>query len=182
MSFLVFEEFEDGGTPALRPTGQTFSLAGYNLLYRAWERLGRPIDRGWHVSRTELLDLHFGSGVHPPDARLIIDFHPSATGRIGLVEPMDIYAWTFGTETGQVAWTPLMLRLRDVFYEEYEDALTPDARRTALERIPTDWPASESVEFLYLNGDARGWNWGRNGMTNAAFIHGGARGYFRKFF
>jgi len=34
------------------------------------------------------------------------------------------------------------------------------------------------MELLYLNGDNQGWNWGRNGMTNAAFIHGPARTYF----
>jgi len=35
---------------------------------------------------------------------------------------------------------------------------------------------------LYLNGTDRGWNWGRNGMTNAAFLQNSARDYFRKYF
>lgn len=35
------------------------------------------------------------------------------------------------------------------------------------------------VEFLYLQGN---WNWGMNGITNAAFLRGKARAYFREFF
>lgn len=182
MSFLVFEQFAEGRQATLRPTGHHFKLAGRNLLYKAWQRLGRPLNAGWHVSRADLLDLHFGTGPRPPDPRLIIDFHPSATGRIGLVEPMDIYAWTFGDENGRAVWTPLMLRLQDAFYEEYEVALTPECKVAIMERVPTPWPGGESIEFLYLNGEDRGWNWGRNGMTNAAFIQGGARNYFRCFF
>lgn len=133
MSFLVFEQFSEGENAAIRPTGQNFKLAGYNLLYNAWQKLGRPINEGWHVSRTDLLDLHFGSEPRPNDPRLVIDFHPSATGRIGLVEPMDIYAWTFGDENRRVIWTPLMLRLQDAFYEEYEAALTPETKASIME-------------------------------------------------
>ncbi len=180
MSFLVFEQFTTDTGPALRPTGDYFKLAGYNLLHRAWERLGRPIDQGWHVSRDDLLDLHFGAA-RPSDARLIIDFHPTAAGRIGLIEPLDIYAYTFG-DGGHATWTPLMLRLHDVFYEEYEVPLTPQGRAEIVNRVPTDFHGQEAIEFLYLNGDDHGWNWGRNGMTNAAFLQGGARDYFRRFF
>ena len=182
MSFLVFEKSDGDESGVFRPTGVHFSLAGYNLLHRAWERLGRPLDTGWHVSRADLLDLHFGSGPRPQDPRLIIDFHPSATGRIGLVEPMDIYAWTFSDGKGRAVWTPLMLGLQDAFYEEYEAALTPEAKAAIMERIPASSSGGESIEFLYLNGEDRSWNWGRNGMTNAAFINGGARDYFRRFF
>ncbi len=181
MSFLIFEQFAEGEQTALRPTGDNFKLAGYNLLHKAWQQLERPLDEGWHVSGADLLNLHFGSGPRPPNPRLIIDFHPSATGRIGLVELMDIYAWTF-SDNGRVVWTPLMLRLQDTFYEEYEVAITAEARTAIMERIPIASLGRESIEFLYLNGEDRGWNWGRNGMTNAAFIQGGARDYFRLFF
>lgn len=181
MSFLIFEEVSTAASLALRPTGNSFKLAGYNLLYRAWERLGRPLNRGWHVSRHDLLNLHFGTDPHPNGARLIIDFHPTSTGRIGLIEPVDIYAYTWG-DGDRAVWTPLMLRLHDVFYKEYEEALTPEAKAAILADVPTDFVGQESVEFLYLNGDGGGWNWGRNGMTNAAFLHGEARAYFRQFF
>lgn len=181
MTFLVFEEFVAEGKQALRPTGEQFSLAGYNLLHRAWVGLGKPLDKGWHVTRDDLLNLYFDNRARPDGARLVIDFHPSATGRIGLIEPQDIYAYTFGREGGAL-WTPLMLRLSDVYYAEYETALTPEAKAEIMGRIPIDFAGEEAIEFLYLNGDDKGWNWGRNGTTNAAFIQGGARTYFKQFF
>ncbi len=182
MTFMVFERHVTEGTAAFRPTGGGFKLAGYQLLHQAWVGRGKPLNQGWHVSRDELLDLHFGVGEKRNDPHLIIDFHPSATGRIGLIEPMDIWAYTFGDETGKAVWTPLMLRLRDVFYKEYDEALTPEARAEIIGKTPVDFDGQESIEFLYLNGDDRGWNWGRNGMTNAAFLQGEARVYFRQFF
>lgn len=181
MTFLVFEQFAAEGQQALRSTGNQFRLAGYNLLHRAWERRGKPLDKGWHVTRDDLLDLHFGNEARPRGARLVIDFHPSATDRIGLIEPLDIYAYTYG-DGGRAVWTPLMLRLYDIYYEEYEEALTPEVRTEIMSRIPLDFAGYEAIEFLYLNGDDHGWNWGRNGMTNAAFLQGGARDYFRQFF
>jgi hypothetical protein len=181
MTFLIFEEVATADSAVLRPTGNLFKLAGYNLLYRAWERLDRPLNRGWHVSHGDLLDLYFGANPRPNGPRLIIDFHPTSTGRIGLIKPVDVYAYTWG-DGARAVWTPLMLRLRDVFYEEYEQVLSPEDKAAILAGIPTDFVGQESVEFLYLNGDDGGWNWGRNGMTNAAFLHGDARTYFRQFF
>jgi hypothetical protein len=180
LSFLVFEQFTTEAGLALRPTGDYFKLAGRNLLYQAWKRMGKPLNKGWHISRGDLLDLHFG-GTPPMDARLIIDFHPTADGRIGLIEPLDTYGYTFGDD-GRATWTPLMLRLHDVFYKEYDVALTPEGRAEIMNRVPTNFEGQETIEFLYLNGDDKGWNWGRNGMTNAAFLQGGARDYFRQFF
>jgi len=76
-----------------------------------------------------------------------------------------------------------MLRFRDVYYEEFETQLVPAQKITILNRLPEYKADSlDFVEFLYLNGDSRSWNWGRNGMTNAAFIQGSARDYFRQFF
>jgi hypothetical protein len=178
---MIFEEVVADGTGALRPTGDSFSLAGRNLLHRAWGRLGKPLNQGWKVSREDLLDLHFGDTPRPPGARLIIDFHPTSTGRIGLIEPINIYAYTWGDD-GWASWTPLMLCLRDVYYKEYEVALSPESKEQIMNRVPTDFPGQESIEFLYLNGDDLCWNWGRNGMTNAAFLQGSARDYFRRFF
>ena len=82
-----------------------------------------------------------------------------------------------------------MLRFRDLFYEEYDPHID-DARKaeiiSCLDEPKENTP--DFVKFLYLNGPQLGWNWGRNGMrgrngmTNAAFLHGGARHYFRQFF
>jgi hypothetical protein len=181
MTFLIFEQAALEGRPILKPTGETFKLAGRNLLYNAWKKLGEPLNKGWRVTRDELIQLHFSP--HPPrdDVRLIIDFHPTATGKIGLIEPTEIYAYTWGSE-GVAEWTPLMLKLRDVFYQEYEQDITPEQKAEIMNAIPYDFRGHDCIEFLYLKGDDKGWNWGRNGMTNAAFLHDAARDYFRKFF
>ena len=178
MTFLVFEQFEAEGKQALRPTGDQFKLAGKNLLHSAWKKRGSPLNKGWHVTRDDLLDLHFGANARPDGARLVIDFHPGAKKRIGLIEPLDVYAFTFGYN-GRATWTPLMLRMQDIYYEE---SLTPERRAEIMSRIPLDFAGQEAIEFLYLNGDDKSWNWGRNGMTNAAFLQGDARDYFRQFF
>ena len=183
MSFLVFEQVVgEDGVEVLKPTGHHFKLAGSdNLLKRAWLRRGKPFNQGWHVTQTELVDLHFGSSERPRLPRLLFDFHPSAKGRIGIVEPKDIYAYTCA-EDGEVAWTPLMLRVVDVFYKLYDTPLTDESRNDIVSRIPLDYPPKEAVEFLYLQGDNGNWNWGRTGGVNAAFIQNEARDYFRQFF
>ena len=178
---MIFEQaaFED--RTILRQTGETFKLAGYNLLYQAWEKRGKPLNTGWRITRDELIQLHFAPQPPRDGVRLIIDFHPTATGRIGLIEPVEIYAYTWG-DNGVAEWTPLMLKLRDVFYEEYEQTISPEQKTEILGAIPCNFAGQEWIEFLYLNGDNKGWNWGRNGMTNAAFLQGDARDYFRQFF
>jgi hypothetical protein len=152
------------------------------LLHKAWEARGKPLDKGWQVTREELINLRFPNE-NTSSKRLIIDFDPKANWRIGLVEPTIVFAYSFSDATQKVLWTPLMIKLRDVFYCEYEVPMTPEKKEEILTAgvLPcTD--EKESVEFLYLNGERKGWNWGKNGMTNAAFIQGGAREYFRAFF
>jgi hypothetical protein len=69
-----------------------------------------------------------------------------------------------------------------VFYEEYEQGISPEQKVAILKAIPSVSEGAEFIEFLYLNGDDNGWNGGKNGMTNAAFLERGARDYFRQFF
>ena len=158
MAFLEFECFQTEGERLLRPTGNKFSLAGYQLIYQAWTRRGQPLDTGWHVSEEELIQIHSAGTHDSATRRLVIDFHPNATWRIGLVELLDIYAYTSSNEDG--------LQKKEI-----------------LERLPDPDPdAADIVEFLYLKGHDGGWNWGKNGMTNAVFLKGCARDYFRRFF
>lgn len=99
MAFLEFECFQTEGERLVRPTGNNFSLAGNNLIKRAWERRGRPLDTGWYVSEEELIRIH-SAGTHDClTRRLVIDFDPNATQRIGLVELLDVYAYTWGDGT-----------------------------------------------------------------------------------
>lgn len=183
MAFLEFERFQTKGEWFLRPTGNTFRLAGYNLIYQAWELKGKPLDIGWHISQEELINI-YSAGIHELSTRrLVIDFHPGAKDRIGLIELLDIYAYTYSDGNGNPEWTPLMLRLRNVFYEVYDQPVDDLRKGEILTSLPE--PGSDKpdiVEFLYLNGSDIGWNWGKNGMTNAVFLHKPARKYFRKFF
>jgi hypothetical protein len=182
MGFFVFEKYESAENTLLRKTDKTFKLAGYNLLHQAWEARGKPRDEGWYVTREELVRLRFPNET-ADSKRLIIDFDPSADWRIGLIEPTVIYAFSYGGDNQSISWTPLMIKFRDVFYSDnYETPLTPEKKTEILAAVRPFDEDKESIEFLYLNGDSRGWNWGKNGMTNAAFLYDGAREYFRKFF
>jgi hypothetical protein len=183
MAFLIFERLAIGAEGILRPTSETYKLGGYNLIYEAWQQKGRPIDTGWHVTADELIRLHSGGAHRHEDRRLIIDFDPNATWRIGLVELLEIRAFTWGDGKGNPSWTPLMLRMQDVFYEEYDVPITPAQKVDILASLPEpESGASDFIEFLYLNGPEYGWNWGMNGMTKAVFLYGEARNYFRQFF
>ncbi|MFZ4440241.1 MAG: hypothetical protein ACOYOS_17585 [Syntrophales bacterium] len=183
MAFLLFERALVDGRPVINPTKNTFSLAGYNLIYRAWLAHGSPVDEGWHVTADELIQLH-SDGAHDYSSRcLVIDFDPTSTRRIGLIELLDVYAFTWSDGNGGPSWTPLMLRLRDVHYEEYDPPIDQNRKAEILSNLPEQAPDSRDfVEFLYINGPLYSWNWGKNGMTNAVFLQGAARDYFRKFF
>lgn len=182
MSFLVYKRTatKDGRT-VLRTTNTEYSLAGRRkgLIYRAWKERCKPLNRGWQVSAPELVRIYNSQETYET-MRLLIHWNPDARNRVGVSEILDIYAYTWGDSTsGQVGWTPLMLRLRDVFEEEYRRNLTNEEIENVLRELPEPTGDSDFVEFLYLRDN---WNWGRVGMVNATFIHDAARDYFRKFF
>lgn len=124
MAFLVFECDQSRPQARLRPTGGAFKLAGYNLLYKAWTERGKPLDAGWKVSANELIRLLTNSAESYETRRLLIDFDPNAKWRIGLIEILDVFAYSYRDSSGDVGWTPIMLRLRDVFYDEFSDPMT----------------------------------------------------------
>ena len=175
MAFMVYEK-KDGN---LIQTSENFSLAGYNLIYNLWEKRGKPTDQGWHMTVDDLIREYTEGKGSIQTYALLIDFHPNSRNRIGIIELLDIYAYTFSGESAKEAsWSPMMLRLRDVLYEEYDKEITDKEKEQTIKTIKDPNGKEDFVEFLYL----QGWNWGRNGMTNAAFIQGAAREYFRKFF
>jgi len=179
MAFMVYERKAGN----LIQTGKHFRLAGYNLIYNLWEKRGRPTDQGWHMSADDLIREYTSGKGSSQTYALLIDFHPNARNRIGIIELLDIYAFTYSGATRKDAgWTPLMLKLRDVLYEEFEKDISDQEKEKKIRILKDPGNAEDFVEFLYLNGSDKGWNWGRNGMTNAAFIHGPAREYFRKYF
>jgi hypothetical protein len=183
MAFLVYERSKEDGKEVLIATRANFKLAGYNLLFKAWERCGKPLNQGWKVTIHELVEIH-SSGKDTADTlRFIIDFDPNSRRRVGLIEILDIYAYTYASATpGEPAWTPLMLRGRDIYYKEFDRDITSEDKERIVGKLPFPENTAEFIEFLYLNGPDKGWNWGKNGMTNAAFIQGEAREFFRQYF
>lgn len=177
---MVYQRTPTGLSPILPyPPGESFSLAGYNLIYKAWERHGSPVDAGWHTPADELIMLHTNDIESAATRALLIDFDPKAGWRVGIIELLDVYVYTYGNGTGKPVWSPMMLRLRDIFYEEYDPQIDQTKKDAILANLPNPKNNDDFVEFLYLVGP---WNWGKNGMTNAAFIQNPARQYFRQFF
>jgi hypothetical protein len=138
------------------------------------------VNQGYSLSANELLKQHnekYSSETHS----LVIDFHPNSNYRIGLIEIEKIHIYTFG-EKGVTSWSPMMLELKEIFYEEEYENLTNEEKSKIINEFEIKKNGSKIVEFLYLNGSVNSWNWGRNGMTNASFIHEEPRKYFKNFF
>ena len=178
MAYLKFERFENNGETLVRPVG-TIMLGGRNLIYNAWNLQGQPLDEGWHVSATELIEIN---GDDPAQVMLVIDWNPSSKTRIGLAELLDIYAFTWSDGGDAPLWTPVMLRMRSLLDDWVENQEQKRARLNAgLPEPETDEP--DFLSFLYLAGKQDGWRWARGRGTNAAaFLHGAAREYFQRFF
>lgn len=181
MAFMVYSKKDD----CLCYTGEYFSLGGYNLIYQLWEKRGKPTNHGWHMSADDLIREYTEGSGGIDNYSFLIDFHPNAKNRIGIIELLDIYAYTYSDDESEneVEWTPMMLRLRDVlYYVTYDKEITVSEKEEKIKKLKDPNNQEDFIEFLYLNGPAKGWNWGRNGSTNAAFIQKPAREYFRKYF
>jgi|GEM_PF-1251189 len=183
MAFLIYKRSTQNGKDILEATGKYFRLGGYNLVHEAWEKRGKPTNQGWHINANELIQLYSDGKDNYDSMRLIIDFDPNADWRVGLIELLDIYVYTYeGEAKDKAGWNPMMLKLRDIMYEEFDKPITKEEKNNLISKITMESYADGFVEFLYLKGDKYSWNWGRNGSTNAAFIQGEARKYFKTYF
>ena len=164
-----------------------FKLAGNRegLIYRTWIKRGKPVNEGWTVTADELIQIYaeefnytdYNGNVYS----LIIDFHPSSEDRIGLLEIERIHIYTYGDDE-YVEWSPLMLELREVYNNSNIENFSKNLKEGLLERVEVKPDQEQIIEFLYLNGEDYTWNWGKNGRTNAVFLHKPARDFFRNFF
>jgi hypothetical protein len=181
--YIIYKKEKQKGKQVYIHTDEVYKLAGWNwgLIYSLWENKDKPINEGWSVSSSELLNSYnktYSNNSHS----LIIDFDPNSKKRIGLKEIENIHLFTFGKKKS-AWWTPMMLELRDVFYkDDYDKELTQEKKQKQISTIVIGPNQNQNVEFLYLHGDDKSWNWGMNGRTNAAFIYDDAREYFKKFF
>jgi hypothetical protein len=180
MAFILYRKENRNGKQFYIHCKEHYKLAGWGLIYSLWKSNGKPINKGWSVSADQILKAHnkdYSTKTHS----LVIDFHPNSKERIGLVEIENIHLFTYG-DSEKISWTPMMLELKDVFYNEDYEELTQEEKEKIISEIEPISNGDKIYEFLYLNGDDKNWNWGKNGMTNAAFIFNDAREYFAKFF
>ncbi len=157
------------------------SLAGYNLIFKAWEKKGRPIEQGWHIPVDELIQLEIGENEDSQKYKVIIDLKPSNKEELILLELLDIWIYTHGnTGTGKANWSPLLLRLQDCLYKELSPQVTTDERKNIISEITNKISHEDIFEFLYIHGNDRSWNWGRVGSVNGALLYKPALQFFMR--
>ena len=186
MSFMLFWKEKIDGKLYYENDNDHFSLAGNKngLIHKLWIKRGKPVYQGWTVTANELLGIYaeecnypeYNSDVYA----LIIDFHPTSTQRIGLIEIDRIHIFTYGEED-YVEWSPLMLELNEVYSKSGIKNFSSDLKKQLINRIEVKPDRNKFVEFLYLNGDDLNWNWGKNGSTNAVFLYKDAMNFFKTF-
>ena len=179
MPFYLYRKFKKNNQESFE-LQRAISLAGYNLFYELWEKKGKPINKGWHANLDELVHEATEGGGNRNNHTIIIDLTPSRKNEINLVELLDVWAYTYGYE-GQANWTPLMIKMRDIFYPWNDKLLTQEKHREIIQNFSNPQYGEDIFEFLYLGGEDRGWNFGI-GKINAALIHKPAREFFRKYF
>jgi hypothetical protein len=170
MAFLLYHKKVDNDKVFYINKNQNYKLGGYGLIFQAWVQKGKPINKGWSATANELLS-NYDSNFEADKHLLLIDFDPNSKYRIGIIEIEKIHVYTYGNEEDGSVY--------NVFYEEEYDCLSVEEKGEIISKIEVGIDRGRNIEFLYLQG---GWNWGRNGSTNAAFIPDEARNFFRQFF
>ncbi len=172
MTYKVFERYQEYGKSYAIDIGKKFSLAGWNigLLYKAWEKTGKPVNEGWKASADELIRIE-SNGCETIESRLLcVDWNPKSEEST-VLELSNVYAYTYSNNSGGAEWTPLILEMEDILDKKGEKKYEVSKR---------DKDSNSIMSILYLSGDDRGWKWGPSGLTAAAFIDGECRVYFAK--
>lgn len=186
MSFMFFKKEIKNAKIFYSNDYSDFQLAGWGgLIYQTWIRRDKPLG-GWTITQEDLLEtyrLQYSDDSCTSDNySLVIDFHPGSKERIALIEIERVHVYTYGTPEKYIHWSPMMLELRKLYYDDEIDDFSSDYKDEVLGEIEVATNREQIVEFLYLNGDDLCWNWGRNGMTNAVFIEKDSRDFFKLFF
>lgn len=186
MSFLLYKMNSVNGT--LEATGRDFQLAGNNIIKKLWEEKGRPLDKGWQITAKDIIRAAPSLSADTDNLHPVSDYHPNADNRIGIVEICDIYLYTFSQDENlqEPEWTPMMLKLRTLYYEKFDTDLSSEeiaAKKQSIKLPPNyDTPTDDSWTFTFLYVKGSSWNFGKPGSANGTFIEGGALRYFRPFF
>jgi len=179
MPFYLYKRIKEDGKECFK-VDKSISLAGYNVIYSLWNKQGKPINKGWHIDIDTLInDITSGKGNYKTHA-IIIDLMPSNKYEINLMELLDIWAYPEGKKE-KISWIPLMLRIREIYYY-WDSKGNIQNRQSILDKFCNPEYSDDIFEFLYLQGEDRGWNWGRVGQVNGALIYKDARNYFKMHF
>ena len=157
------------------------NLAGYNAVFKLWEKKGKPLERGWNITKEELIEYALGKEGEVDMHSALIEITPSRKNEINLLEVLDIYLYTYREKkTEKAGWSNLMLRLGEIFGTDLESE--EDKARLTKEFPFKRWPEENVYTFLYLKGEEGSWNWSRRGQMNGALIFKEAAAYFKEFF
>jgi len=154
-------------------------IAGHNVIYNLWQKKGYREKTGWKITSEELIQDILKSNDDVTKYSVIIDSAPSLKAIVDLKEIHDIHLYTYVDEkTEKVDWSVICLRVKDIFYM---DRLDNTKKRVFTEKFISNKQNEDMVySFLYIHGDKRGWNWGRLGQMNGAWLYSDARKYFQK--
>ena len=143
------------------------SLAGKNSIYRLWNKMGRPIKIGWHISKKDIIVNVRGTESDYAQYTVIIDAAPSVKNLVDLVELQEIFVYTYGNDESKTAnWSNLMLVVKDILWEENVSDAQIESLTKKFSRPLT--LGDDIFTFLYLYGEKRAWNFGRLGQMNGA--------------
>lgn len=92
--FMIFRESEEDGHAVLSYTARQYRLAGRNgLLHALWKKNGEPRNRGWTVTRDNMLaELSEDAALRDTRGlRLFVDAAPTAKRTIEVIEIVNIH-------------------------------------------------------------------------------------------
>lgn len=180
MPAYLFQKFKDSN--GIRYVKEKrIPLAGHNAIQNLWVKKDRPFEKGWAISSEELIKYVLNKNDTEKKYSIIIDSAPSVNTKIDYKELHDIHLYTFKNQHEDKAdWSVILLRVRDVYGRT---DIKEEERSSANNQFYfEEYDKNLIYSFLYLHGDYRGWNWGRLGQMNGAWIYPNARKYFSKIF
>lgn len=169
MPFYLYKKQLTESKEYLFKQERNIQLAGRQTIHSLWNAKNKPRG-GWSMSADELIKTVMQNNGDSASHSIIIDLAPGRR-EIAFYELTDIWAYTYFTDGGQVNWTPLMLKLKEIVEIE---------RRNEFRQSVNEQPVF-CYEFLYLQGENGGWRWGRNGSVNGALLYSDAFEYFQHF-
>jgi hypothetical protein len=182
MAIYLYQQINTDGKIIFKQVGTT-PLAGHNIIYNQWKKKGEPKNEGWHISFTDI-ESELIDKISPCNRpALLIDYDPGGEEEVVLLQVIDIYPYTYADrETGLIWWSPMMLKMKKVYYHKLTGPINPDQRQNLIITFDLHDHNEEFVEFLYVQGEKGGWSWGKTGRVNAALIPPEARKHFQKYF